>query len=79
MKTERPFAALAGPDCLKDVVTKVGPRLRVYSALRAIFLEAEPMNEVSIVIVNLNRLIVGIVVYTKSNIVSCLASNDVKP
>lgn len=28
------FAATPGPDCLKDVVTKTGPRLRVYKAFQ---------------------------------------------
>ena len=30
------FAACAGPDCLKDVVPKLGTRLKVYNALKTI-------------------------------------------
>ena len=35
------LASCPGPDCLKDIVKKCGPRLRVYKALRAACLESE--------------------------------------
>ena len=38
------LASCPGPDCLKDIIKKAGPRLRVYSALRSICLEAEPVS-----------------------------------
>ena len=31
------FGSTPGPDCLKDVVSKVGSRLRVYKALRSLY------------------------------------------
>lgn len=31
------FATCAGPDCLKDVIPKLGSRLKVYNALRLVF------------------------------------------
>ena len=42
------LASCPGPDCLKDIIKKAGPRLRVYSALRAICLEAEPVSNMII-------------------------------
>ncbi len=47
MDGEAVCAALAscpGADCLKDIIKKAGPRLRVYSALRATCLEEEPVS-----------------------------------
>ena len=35
------WASWPGADCLKDVVKKCGPRLRVYSALRALVIESD--------------------------------------
>ena len=35
------LASCPGPDCLKDIVKKCGPRLRVYKAFRVVCLEAE--------------------------------------
>ena len=35
------LASYPGPDCLKDIVKKCRPRLRVYKALQAACLESE--------------------------------------
>ena len=35
------FASSPGPDWLKDVIPKVGLRLKVYSALRALHLQSQ--------------------------------------
>ena len=39
------FASSPGPDWLKDIVPKVGLRLKVYSALRALHLQCQVIGE----------------------------------
>ena len=34
--TAAAFATCAGPDCLKDVIPKLGSRLKVYNALKLV-------------------------------------------
>ena len=35
------FASSPGPDCLRDVVPKLGHRLKVYAALKSVFEECQ--------------------------------------
>ena len=36
---EAAFAAIPGPDCFKDLIPKLGLRLKVYNEIKALFLD----------------------------------------
>ena len=40
------FATCPGPDCLKDVVMKCGPRLKVYNSLKTAIEAADHVSQV---------------------------------